>query len=161
MILCSDSLKCHFIQHRVFLGGISKAPSEGELGGAGIPPWTMKGQVALEGISGHHWPPWFVSWQGITLFASLSFNFLVRWGKRKHPKIFFSHCGYTLRADTKTLPIKDDSLLWMAAGEGENKAKLWDPPVPASQAVCLALCSFYIFLILSSLFKMQARWHVA
>lgn len=49
----------------------------------------------------------------------------------------------------------------MAAGEGENKAKLWDPPVPASQAVCLALCSFHIFFFLSSLFKMQARWHVA
>ena len=47
----------------------------------------------------------------------------------------------------------------MAMGEGENKAKPWDPSIPTSQAVCLALCSFYNFF-LSSLFKMQARSHV-
>lgn len=49
----------------------------------------------------------------------------------------------------------------MATGEGENQAKPWDPPIPASLSVCLALRSFYKFFFLSSLFKMQARSQVA
>lgn len=61
----------------------------------------------------------------------------------------------------ETLSLKDDNLLWMAMGEGEKKTKPWDPPVPASQSVCLAPCSFYKFFFLPSLFKMQARSHVA
>jgi len=54
MVFCPDALQCHFTQHRLSLGGISKALSEGELGGAGISVQTVKGQVCLEGVSGHH-----------------------------------------------------------------------------------------------------------
>lgn len=53
VVLCPDSPQCHFIQHRVFLGGISKAQKEEQWQAwraepLGISLKTVRGQVSLQ-----------------------------------------------------------------------------------------------------------------
>lgn len=77
-----------FPKHRqkVSLQGLG---SRGSLCG----PW--KGKFPLrefQDITDH--PDLCPSRASLSLPCCLSFNFLVRWGKGKHPKLFFSHCGY-------------------------------------------------------------------
>lgn len=150
MVLCPDSLQCHFIQHRVFLGGISKAPSEGEFGRAGlsgISLCTMKIQVSPEALSGHNWPPWFLSLQSI----SLSFSFLVGWGKSKHQKLFLAIVDIPLRAGTETLPLKDVTSSTDGNGGGCEQGQAVGYP-SSNLTVCVSgtvqLLQFFLLIFL-------------